>query len=313
LILSHRVWTWFLIFLSVAKLMTFFAAVADLSGGMEAWCDCFERNYSTPFQQHKHGFGLWYQILIWIHVIFAGIIFFPLLISMFSPKGSKIHIYSGFVYLGCWIVHIILGVSTGGFAQIARGAKYPGEDASDPATNHWWGTFGFYIFILFSFILSSVCEQLLNGVAAIQFRNGKPPKHQYQMLQFGSFMTILNGMTILTLGTFTLANHPEPGSTAAFYPWLYYIFIPVELVMAGLNLKYWNSTVEERGNMSLVHHIRCMTWSGYLTFFFILENVTYKIINLTGASMWLLIPVFIINVILFGSYIFYYLRQVETK
>jgi hypothetical protein len=188
----------------------------------------------------------------------------------------------------------------GGLAMQSRG-PVGGEDQA--TGGHYWGTFPFTIYILFSFVLSAACEQLANATAAIQLKNQPPSQLVHYTFLLGGVITILHGLNIVTFGTVILGNHPEAGSSQAFFPWLYYIFIPVEIFMTIWNIKYWLTPVEERN--WVFQHLRCMGWSAFLTFFFVFENITFKIINTYDVTRWLLLPVWITLLAVFGGFIWW--------
>jgi len=306
-IINYKVWCCFILFLSVARFITFLTLPSVLTGGIQSLCDCSDRPYQSPLHQHKNGYGVWYLSLVWVHFLVAIGIIIPLLISMFSTKGSELHIRSGHAYLVCWIVQIFFGVIAGGIILIGRG-PVPGEDQA--SGGHYWGSFPFTIFILFSFVLSAACEQLGHAMVAIQLKDKQPSLLVHYTFLFGGVMTILNGFNILVFGTMTLANHPTPGSSQAFYPWLYYLFIPVEIFMTVLNLIYWITPVEQRN--WLLQHIRCMGWSAFLTFFFVFENLTFKIINTYQVTRLLLLPTWILLLVVFGVFIWWNRKQYQN-
>jgi hypothetical protein len=304
--MEFKLWSLFLIFLSVSKVLSFINLPSVLTGGFQTLCDCEIRSYQSPLHQHSHGFGAWFHALIWLHFLIGFGIVIPVLIALISTKGSPLHIRSGQVYLICWIIQIFFGIIVGGIAMLTRG-PVPGEDKA--TGGHYWETFPFTIYILFSFVLSTACEQLANGTAAIQFKEQNPSKLVHYTFLFGSFITILHGLNILAFGTTILGGHPEPGSSQAFFPWLYYVFIPIEMVMAVLNIKYWLSEVEDRN--WLFQHLRCMIWSAFLTFFFVFENLTFKIISTYGVTRWLLLPVWIVLVAVFVFFIWWNKKQID--
>jgi len=286
--------------LMAAKFGTFMLMPALLGGGVPQWCDCTDRPYHTPFQQHNHGFGPLYQALVWIHFLFAIIIMFPSLVAMYTPKGSKGNIRSGQFFLFCWFVQIFVGILMGGYGPIARGF-FPGDDPNHRDTQHYWGTFPLEVYLLFSFALSSATEELSNAIAAIQFKyHTVQPWHQYTFM-LGSGLTILNGICLMSFASFTLWNRTNLGDSPQIFLWFFFLLIIVENFMACWNFKYWITPEEEKDK--LWQHIRCMSWSAFLSWFFIAENVTYRLARATGITQWITLPVYLLVVGIFSLWI----------
>jgi len=108
----------------------------------------------------------------------------------------------------------------------------------------------------------------------------------------------------MSFATLTLWNRGKTmnlGEAPQIYLWLYYILVIAGNFMAFLNFKYWITPLEERD--SLWQHIRCMSWASYLAFFFIFENATYRLCKVTGLTLWVLVPMYIILSSIFGHYI----------
>jgi len=298
-----------ILFFLFAKFLSIMTPVAVGAGGVKAWCDCEYRNWTTPFQKHVHGFGLWYETLIWLHVIMAALIIPPVFIGVFAPKGTKLHMVNGRIFIGLWVAQMTVGIICGSFVMLARG-PFPGGDPNHKETEHYWGSFSLYIFYLFSFVLSSAADQLLSATASLQYKTSTPNPWISGGLIVGSVMTLFNGVFMFSIAMFTLVNHPAPGSDSAFYPWLYFVFAPVEMLMAFLNLRYW---VHGDSKDWILTHIRCMGWSCCLTLFFVIENTIFRICTVTGWSLLLLFPGWGLVVGSFAAFIIFYTKRVKDK
>jgi len=303
--ISKKNWMAAFYFLTTIKFLAILGLIMVGAGGISAWCDCENRPWKTPFQEHLHGFGGWYQALVWVHVIIAVVISIPMFAGMFSPKGSLLHVYSGRTFVGFWAFNMVVGIICGVTGMAARG-PFPGQDASNKATNHYWGTFPLYVYFLNSFVLSSACDQLLNGLAALQYRHASPPNFVMRGIVFGSTLTLLNGWFMLVTATFVLANFPPPNTSMSVFPWFFYIMVPIEMFMALKNVIYWNDKIDRQKNW-VYQHIRCMGWVACLTFYFIVENVIYRVITIyyptSYVAYWWMLPGHIGNIILFSAYI----------
>jgi len=307
--MDNKTWRGLFYYWIAAKTIVIFASISVGAGGVAAWCDCTNRTWASPFQSHLHNFGWLYQFGLWTHVIGAICGIIPTVMTLILPKGDSKHVFVGRIFVGVWVYQIFVGTIMGANTMLSRG-PYPGQDESQKATNHYWGAFSLYVFYLFSFVESCVCENLLNGTAALQYRDKEPPGIIIRGLIFGSTLTLLNGMFMMSIAMFTLINSPDPTTAAGFYPWVYFFFVPVEMFMAIWNLRYWNCAMEERKENWLFTHIRCMTWTAFYVFFFSIENGVFKVISVSGGSYakgsyWWLLPGWFALIGFFSWFIFY--------
>lgn len=223
----------------------------------------------TPFQQHPHNWGVLFQLMVAAHVITGSTLVVSLIVPLCTEKGGKLHRVFGRVFASVWVFHMIDGLWNASTVILNRGYNeelYPQSDEDG---------FSLHLFLQFGFVAGVLCEYLVAGLAAPQFKLAAPRWFRHLMVTM-TYVSTMHCISMVAVAVLTFINMDTASDTAVEYAIIFCLDFPVYLFQTLKNYNYYAHSdptynlygwpVEHQRNMMFVCNFTLITGIANLTF-----------------------------------------------
>lgn len=242
----------------------------------------------TPFQEHAHQFGDFFQFSVSSHMISAFALVSVCLVPLFVSRGHKWHRVFGRIFVAFWVWHMFDGLYAACMVLLQRGYQtelYPlfvPDECGDTTDNPGRPGFSLWLYVQFAFIAQATLDFLCHGLMSIQYKTTIPNFVKWPLV-VGNVLTMAMGFLYVGLGLAILADANQDRfdlgdfNGAAEYGVVFIVQCPAYVALLGLQVRYLLMSAEERSGAWSWEHKRSMIFVVCVTIVTFTANVTFRL------------------------------------